>query len=48
VLLALPEDMLFSEAAVADAPRFRTPRAAPSPADMQELERCCGARSGRS
>jgi len=39
VLLALPEDMLFSEAAVADAPRFRTPRAAPSPADMAELER---------
>ena len=39
VLLALPEDMLFSEAAVADAPRYRTPRAAPSPADMQELER---------
>ncbi len=39
VLLALPEDMLFSEAAVADAPHFRTPRAAPSPADMEELER---------
>jgi len=39
VLLALPEDMLFAEAAVADAPHFRTPRAAPSPADMQELER---------
>jgi acetolactate synthase-1/2/3 large subunit len=39
VLLALPEDMLFSEAAVADAPHFRTARAAPSPADMQELER---------
>jgi acetolactate synthase-1/2/3 large subunit len=39
VLLALPEDMLFSEAAVADAPRFRTPRAAPAPADMQELGR---------
>jgi acetolactate synthase-1/2/3 large subunit len=39
VLLALPEDMLFSEAAVADAPHYRTPRAAPSPADMQELER---------
>ncbi len=39
VLLALPEDMLFSEAVVADAPRFRTPRAAPSPADMKELER---------
>ena len=39
VLLALPEDMLFSKAAVADAPRFRTPRAAPSPADLKELER---------
>ena len=39
VLLALPEDMLFSEAAVADAPHFRTPRAAPAPSDMQELER---------
>ena len=39
VLLALPEDMLFSEAAVADAPHFRTPRAAPSAADMKELER---------
>jgi acetolactate synthase-1/2/3 large subunit len=39
VLLALPEDMLFSEAQVADAPRYRTPRAAPSPSDMQELER---------
>jgi acetolactate synthase-1/2/3 large subunit len=39
VLLALPEDMLFSEAAVADAPHFRTSRAAPAPADMKELER---------
>jgi acetolactate synthase-1/2/3 large subunit len=39
VLLALPEDMLFSEAAVADAPRYRTPRAAPAPSDMKELER---------
>ncbi len=39
VLLALPEDMLFSEAAVADVPHFRTPRAAPSPADMRELGR---------
>ncbi|MEO8143443.1 MAG: thiamine pyrophosphate-binding protein [Betaproteobacteria bacterium] len=39
VLLALPEDMLFADAAVADAPHFRTPRAAPSPADMKELER---------
>jgi acetolactate synthase-1/2/3 large subunit len=42
VLLALPEDMLFSEAAVADAPRFRTPRAAPAPSDMEELERLLG------
>ena len=39
VLLALPEDMLFSEAAVADAPHYRTARAAPSPSDMKELER---------
>jgi len=39
VLLALPEDMLFSDAAVADAPHFRTARAAPSPADVRELER---------
>jgi len=39
VLLALPEDMLFSEAAVADAPRYRTPKAAPAPADLRELER---------
>ncbi len=39
VLLALPEDMLFADAAVADAPHFRTARAAPSPADMKELER---------
>ena len=39
VLLALPEDMLFSDAAVADAPRYRTPRAAPAPSDMKELER---------
>jgi acetolactate synthase-1/2/3 large subunit len=42
VLLALPEDMLFSDAAVADAPRYRTPHAAPSPADMKELERLLG------
>jgi len=39
VLLALPEDMLFADAAVADAPHFRTARAAPAPADMRELER---------
>jgi acetolactate synthase-1/2/3 large subunit len=39
VLLALPEDMLFSEAAVADAPHYRTPAPAPSAADMAELEK---------
>jgi acetolactate synthase-1/2/3 large subunit len=39
VLLALPEDMLFSEAAVADAPHYRTPAPAPSASDMAELER---------
>jgi acetolactate synthase-1/2/3 large subunit len=43
VVLALPEDMLFSEAAVADAPRYRTPKAAPTPADLQELERLLAA-----
>ena len=43
VLLALPEDMLFSEAAVADAPRYRASRAAPSPADMKELEKLLAA-----
>jgi acetolactate synthase-1/2/3 large subunit len=42
VLLALPEDMLFADAAVADAPRYRTPRAAPAPADLKELERLLG------
>ena len=39
VLLALPEDMLFSDAAVADVPRYKTVRPAPAPADMQALER---------
>src|SRR6187401_438687 len=43
VLLALPEDMLFADAAVADAPRYRTPRAAPAQSDLQELERLLGA-----
>jgi acetolactate synthase-1/2/3 large subunit len=43
VLLALPEDMLFSDAAVADAPRYRTPRAAPAPADLRELEKLLNA-----
>jgi acetolactate synthase-1/2/3 large subunit len=39
VLLALPEDMLFSEAAAADVPRYKVVRAAPSPGDMRELQR---------
>ncbi len=39
VVLALPEDMLFSEAAVADVPRYVASRAAPAPADMRALER---------
>jgi acetolactate synthase-1/2/3 large subunit len=38
VVLALPEDMLFSEAAVADAPRYKRVSAAPSPRDMQDLQ----------
>jgi acetolactate synthase-1/2/3 large subunit len=37
VLLALPEDALFAEAAVADVPHYRTVRAAPAPADMARL-----------
>jgi len=42
VLLALPEDMLFSEAAVADVPRYQAVRPAPAPADMQSLARLLG------
>jgi acetolactate synthase-1/2/3 large subunit len=37
VLLALPEDMLFAEAAVADAGRYKSVQAAPAPADMRAL-----------
>jgi acetolactate synthase-1/2/3 large subunit len=37
VLLALPEDVLFAQAAVADAPRYRSAAPAPSAADMEEL-----------
>jgi len=37
VLLALPEDTLFGETAVADVPHYKTVRAAPSPADMAKL-----------
>ena len=38
VVLALPEDTLFAQAAVADAPRHHTVRPAPSPRQLQELE----------
>src|SRR5262245_1519217 len=43
VVLALPEDTLFSEAAVADAPRHHVVRPAPSPRDIQELHRLLSA-----
>jgi acetolactate synthase-1/2/3 large subunit len=39
VVLALPEDTLFAEAAVADAPKHHVVRPAPSPKDMAEVER---------
>jgi len=37
VVLALPEDTLFSQAAVADVPKHHTVRPAPSPAEMQQV-----------
>jgi len=43
VVLALPEDMLFGAAAVADVPHYKTVRAAPAPADMQEVGRLLAA-----
>ena len=39
VVLALPEDMLFSEAAVADVPHYKVARAAPASSDLHDLER---------
>ena len=39
VVLALPEDMLFAEAAVADVPRHHVIRPSPSAAEMQEMAR---------
>jgi acetolactate synthase-1/2/3 large subunit len=39
VILALPEDTLFSEAAVADVPKHHVVRPAPSPQEMQQLQR---------
>lgn len=38
VVLALPEDMLFAEAAVADVPRHHVVRAAPAAREMAELK----------
>ncbi len=38
VVLALPEDTLFGEAAVADVPRHHTVRPAPPPEQMRELQ----------
>ncbi|HYN12761.1 MAG TPA: thiamine pyrophosphate-binding protein, partial [Burkholderiales bacterium] len=42
VVLALPEDTLFAEAAVADVPRHHTVRPAPSPASISELKNLLG------
>src|SRR3989454_1735218 len=39
VVLALPEDTLFSEAALADAPKHHVVRPSPSTAQMAELHR---------
>src|SRR3982750_3947675 len=39
VVLALSEDALFAEAAVADAPKYHTVRPAPSPAEMEQLRK---------
>jgi acetolactate synthase I/II/III large subunit len=39
VVLALPEDALFSEAAVADVPKHHVVRPSPAQSDMQEAEK---------
>jgi acetolactate synthase-1/2/3 large subunit len=39
VVLALPEDALFGEAAVADVPRYHKVRPAPSPQNVAELKK---------
>ena len=39
VVLALPEDMLFAQAAVADVPKHHTVRPAPSPAEMEQVRK---------
>ena len=42
VLLALPEDMLYEQAAVADAPRYRRVAAAPAGRDLERLNELLG------
>ncbi|MDQ5848709.1 MAG: thiamine pyrophosphate-binding protein [Pseudomonadota bacterium] len=42
VVLALPEDTLFAQAAVADVPRHHTVRPAPSPESIAELKNLLG------
>jgi acetolactate synthase I/II/III large subunit len=42
VVLALPEDTLFAEAAVGDVPRYHAIRPAPSPADMERVAALLG------
>src|SRR5688572_33123236 len=42
VVLALPEDTLFAEAAVADVPRHHTVRPSPSAFDLQKLNEILG------
>ena len=42
VVLALPEDALYAEAAVADVPKHHVVRPAPSPASMAELKELLG------
>src|SRR5438067_5546775 len=39
VILALPEDALFAEAAVADVPKHHVVRAAPAPRQMEEVRK---------
>jgi len=43
VVLALPEDMLFAKAAVADVPHYKAVRSAPAPADIVEIGRILAA-----
>jgi acetolactate synthase I/II/III large subunit len=39
VVLALPEDTLFSEAAVADVPKYHVVRSAPAPSEIEQVKR---------